>query len=150
MNIKRVLSEAWEMMEQLDKVERKFHDYGPEGLKIFQVDGESIRNDVKADFIGGGHHLVYTFIPENEIWIEYGHSMDDQRKILAHELVEYMLMKHKSMRYIEAHNKANKLEAKLRSGEEPEDIFTHFCHENFEKPELKNMGKQLTLAYLSY
>jgi len=150
MNIKKLLIEAWEMMEQVDKVHRKFHDYGPDEVKIFQVDGVSIRNNIMVDFIGGGHHLVYDFIPENEIWIEYSHGPDEQRMILAHELVEHLLMKHKGIKYNEAHNKANNVEAKLRSGEEPEEVFSEFCHENFKKPELQNMGKQLTLAYLSY
>jgi hypothetical protein len=148
------LKEAYRLMELANSIGKKFHDDGPEGLKIFQVDGPTIRNNILADFIAGGHHLVYDFIPENEIWIEYEHSVDEQRKILAHELVERMLMKHHGMRYIEAHNKANKVETQLRSSDDnPDkilDIFNKFCHENFKKPELQNMGRQLTLAYLSY
>jgi hypothetical protein len=74
------LREAYRLMELANSINKKFHDDGPEGLKIFQVDGPAIRNTILADFIAGGHNLVYDFIPENEIWIEYVHSIEEQKK----------------------------------------------------------------------
>lgn len=137
-------------MELSSNIQKEFHDRGPDNTKIFKVNGEQIRNTFKADFIGGGHSFVYNFIPEDEIWIEDMAHPDDQRKILSHELAERFLMKHLGLSYPKAHEKANKLEARLRNGEEPETVFDEFCHENFKKPQLHQMGKQLTLAYYSY
>jgi hypothetical protein len=59
-------------------------------------------------------------------------------------------MKHLSYGYEKAHNIANKVEGKLRAGEEPETVFGDFCKEYFKKPELQNSGKQLALAYYGY
>jgi Mn-dependent DtxR family transcriptional regulator len=148
------LREAWKMMELANTIPKEFHDDGPEGTKIFCVDGPSIRNTykdfAKDDFIGGGHHYVYKYIPDNEIWIEHMEDTEEQRKLLAHELVERMLMKHLGMKYESAHHIASGVEMELRANQEPEAAFDKFCKTHFKKPELQNMGKQLTLAYLSY
>ena len=32
-------------------------------LSFFRVDGGKVRNDDEAEFIGGGHHLVYKWMP---------------------------------------------------------------------------------------
>ena len=154
MNIKTVLLEAWKMMELEQSIPKQFHDDGPEGIKIFSVDGEAIRNTFhdfqKDDFIGGGHHLAYDFIPENEIWIEQMEDTEEQRHLLAHELAERMLMKHLGKKYIDAHHIASNIEMRLRAGEDPTTVFDEFCKTHFKKPELQGMGKQLALAYLSY
>lgn len=154
MNALETLKEAWKMMELASAIPKEFHDDGPEGIKIFCVDGPSLRNThkdfEKDDFIGGGHHYVYRYIPENEIWIENIADAEEQRKILAHELVERMLMRHLHLKYEVAHRAASEVEMALRANEEPEGVFDKFCNTYFKKPELKSMGKQLTLAYLSY
>lgn len=144
------LREAYKLMEMAANIKKEYHDAGPDNTKIFKVNGEEVRDIFKADFIGGGHSFVYNFIPENEIWIEDMAHPDDQRKILSHELAERFLMKHLGMSYPKAHAKANKLESRLRDGEEPEKVFDEFCHENFKKPGLQHIGKQLALAYYGY
>jgi hypothetical protein len=148
------LKENWVMMELENSINKVFHDYGPEGTKIFSVSGQQIRNTfmnhMKTDFIGGGHHYAYSFIPLEEIWIDNEVSTDEQRFFLAHEMTERMLMKHLHKKYPDSHNIANTIEMKLRAHEEPENVFNSFCNEHFKQPELKNMGRQLTLAYLGF
>jgi hypothetical protein len=144
------LKETWNLLELSNSVVKEFHDDGPDGLKIYKIDGNQVRNTLDVEFIGGGHNLVYPFIPENEIWIETLEGADDQRFILAHELVEIFLMRHLGWPYKKAHNVANKTEDKLRHGGDPEVVFDEFCKEYFKKPSLENAGKQLALAYLSY
>ena len=148
------LKETWTLLELANSIQKQFHDYGPEGTKIFTVSGEELRNTyknlLKVDFIGGGHHYVYPFIPLEEIWIDNEVDNNEQRFFLAHEMVERMQMKHLGKSYALAHAEANKIEAKLRGGEDPENVFDEFCKVNFRKPELQSMGRQLTLAYLGF
>lgn len=150
MTIIEILKETWNMMELSKSIDKEFHDNGPDNTKIFKVNGEQVRDVFKADFIGGGHSFVYKFIPENEIWIEDMAHLNDQRFILSHELSERFLMKHLGMSYPKAHAKANLLEARLRKGDNANQVFDDFCHENFKKPCLQHIGPQLKLAYDSY
>jgi hypothetical protein len=144
------LKDVWKKMELRESIDKEYHDNGPDSTKIFKVNGQQIRDTLCVDFIGGGHSLVYDFIPENEIWIEDMAHPADQKYILSHELVEHYLMKHLSYSYPKAHNIANKIEERLRANEEPETVFADFCNEYFKKPELKNSGKHLALAYYGY
>lgn len=83
-------------------------------IQIKIVNGNDIRTNIEVDFIGGGHSLAYpNLIPKNEIWIEELESKEDMRSILAHEIVEYELMRN-GKSYEEAHNIANKLEEIIR------------------------------------
>lgn len=150
MGILENLKETWKMVELANNIEKEYHDDGPDNTKIFKVNGEQVRNTLDTGFIGGGHSFVYDYVPENEIWIENMTAPGDQKFILSHELVERFLMKHLSYGYEKAHNIANKVEGKLRAGEEPETVFGDFCKEYFKKPELQNSGKQLALAYYGY
>ncbi|OGN05925.1 MAG: hypothetical protein A2746_02390 [Candidatus Yanofskybacteria bacterium RIFCSPHIGHO2_01_FULL_44_22] len=43
------------------------------GLKVFQVDGEWVRNNLSAIFGHAGHGYVHEFIPLNEIWVGIRH-----------------------------------------------------------------------------
>jgi hypothetical protein len=82
-----------------------------DSIKIFIVDGAYVRDNYDADFLLGGHYVVYKFIPENEIWIE---AADDMEENLAHELFELLLMKYCKIGYNEAHLKALSIEKVLR------------------------------------
>lgn len=44
-----------------------------DGLKIFAVNGEKLRNNLSVLFGHGGHGLVHEFIPLGEIWIDIRH-----------------------------------------------------------------------------
>lgn len=50
-----------------------------EGLKIFKVDGEWVRNNLSVIFGNGGHGYVHEFIPANEIWVDTHHFENDGR-----------------------------------------------------------------------
>ncbi len=91
-------------------------DYGvlPSGMKVKLVDGVKIRNLLLAEFIGGGHSLVYSFIPDDEIWIDREVEEGDRQFILAHEVYERELIR-RGTGYDEAHDQANKIEAAFRS-----------------------------------
>lgn len=61
-------------------------------FKIFEVDGEWIRNNVYAWFGIGGHGRVHLFIPNNEIWIEPIRNCEYTARTIIHEIKEYKLM----------------------------------------------------------
>ena len=85
-------------------------------LKIVQVDGEEIRNKKDTDFIAGGHHWAYDWIPENEIQVEK--VLEDEEEKLAtvvHEITERILMSQCKMEYDPAHEEANKYEQAFRT-----------------------------------
>jgi len=99
-----------------------------DGLKVYAVDGEWVRNNLSVIFGHGGHGRVHEFIPNDEIWIATHHpkgcGCKKLRKDLKaskayfdscahHEIVEYQLM-NKGMIYWKAHN--NALEAERRLG----------------------------------
>lgn len=44
-----------------------------EGLNIYLVDGEWVRNNLSVIFGHGGHAFVHEFIPLDEIWIDLNH-----------------------------------------------------------------------------
>lgn len=59
------------------------------------------------DYIGG-HHFVFDYIPENEIWVS---DLDElPQKTALHEFVERKAMKDEGMTYADAHIKALKAE----------------------------------------
>jgi len=65
--------------------------------KIFLVDGEKIRDNIFIDFVEGGNPARYSFIPKNEIWIEYIFSKEDIAATILHEYLECNYMIHKNM-----------------------------------------------------
>ena len=83
-----------------------------DGTQVFTVDGESVRNNYDVDFDGGGHHLVYDFIPLGEIWLEKTDKYPT-KFLFTHEIVELILMK-QGMDYDTAHEFANSVEAVIR------------------------------------
>lgn len=90
-------------------------------LDVRLVEGEEVRNTLDVDFVAGGHHGRYGFIPEGEIWIEEGMSAMDQLATLVHELYELELMD-EGMSYDEAHDKANGLERRFREKSSAEGL----------------------------
>ena len=85
-----------------------------DGIKVWLVNGEEVRNHSKVDFVEGGHDYVYDFIPDGEIWLEDGLNAEELPYILYHELVERKLMKEQKMDYDDAHEIASDKEYKKR------------------------------------
>ncbi len=66
------------------------------------------KNDTgKGEFIGG-HHYVFKYIPENEIWIS---NLDKETYSTAvHEYTERIIMKEQKLNYEDAHIIATNVE----------------------------------------
>ena len=90
------------------------------GKKIYIVDGKYVRLHNDIDFLDGGHHLVYSFIPDDEIWIDDQQSPEEAYYTTIHELAENKLMEDKGMDYEAAHNIASRIEHRARQNEEAE------------------------------
>ena len=86
-------------------------------LVVWLVDGAIIRNVEDVEFIGGGHHFRYPWIPRAEIWLEHDTSAEDIRFYLLHELHERGLMC-AGMDYENAHAKASEVESDARKNPE--------------------------------
>lgn len=84
-------------------------------LIIKRVDGNEVRTKYDSDYSLGGHHYRYSFIPEQEIWIENRLDTKESAYTLFHELVERTLMKERGYDYEKAHQIAKNYEDQLRS-----------------------------------
>lgn len=87
---------------------------GPlDAVNIIAIDGAKAREHDQS-FSVGGHHYIYPWIPEDEVWIEAGLSGKDLSAIIVHELSEREMMKRLSMPYEEAHKVSNTCEEAVR------------------------------------
>lgn len=87
------------------------------GIKVFLIDADVVRDYYKTDFIEGGHGYVYDFIPLDEVWIEDRLDSQEIPYVLLHELVERMLMKNMRIEYNTAHDIAAHAEYDARESE---------------------------------
>lgn len=71
------------------------------GFKIYEVDGEWLRNNLDVGFGTGGHGLVHSYIPMDEIWV--WPVSENKWSIALHEMIEHNLMKNEDMEFEEAH-----------------------------------------------
>jgi len=83
------------------------------GINIWLVDGELVRDFWYIDFTAGGHDLVYSWIPKNEIWIDDDLKEDEICFTILHEFIERILM-NKGDSYLNAHQKALEIEFNKR------------------------------------
>jgi hypothetical protein len=74
-----------------------------EGFRIYEVDNEWIKNNLDVSFGTGGHGLVHSYIPLDEIWVSP--VVEKKWSIALHEITEFKLMKEKEMKYKKAHRK---------------------------------------------
>lgn len=116
------------------KKDKKFILTGPwkkflekrDGIKIYLVDGNWIRNNLYGGFNHGGHGYVCEYIPLDEIWVLTTHPVDCKCKhvkpnrmmsknfrksLILHEFTERNLMA-KGMIYWKAHQLAEEVEKK--------------------------------------
>ena len=77
------------------------------------VKGNIIRKYFDPDFIFGGHHYVYSYIPENEIWLDIKTDKKETPFIFLHEKIERDIMK-KGKNYDQGHEIAHCLEINER------------------------------------
>lgn len=89
------------------------------GIKVWVVDGEIVRNLLYIGFTAGGHDKVYKFIPKDEIWIDDELSQKERKYVLLHEAYERNLMR-QGLAYADSHNNANEVEYFYRNN--PKDL----------------------------
>lgn len=83
------------------------------GVSVWLVDGRLVRSVFDDDFTEGGHHHVYEYIPEREIWIDNASVEYERPYFLLHELHEYNLME-QGQSYEAAHADSSKIEKHMR------------------------------------
>ncbi len=95
------------------------------GVKICTINGDYVRTEQKhIEFTMGGHHYVYEYIPEDEIWIDENLSgkPNDFEATILHENTERNLMKEAGLSYDDAHEIANVVETRYRDAGKVETI----------------------------
>lgn len=96
-----------------------------DGIKFILVDGEQIRNQTDPDFVLGGNHGRYDWIPSNEIWIDKGQDPAGYLPTAVHEYSELTAMETYGCDYEDAHeNYALPLESYIRNHEKQSPIET--------------------------
>lgn len=81
---------------------------------IYMVDAEIIRDAIDMDFTTGGNPARYSYIPNNEIWIENTMHVNDIFPTIVHEYLECFMMQKHHYSYNRAHDFANETEFKIR------------------------------------
>ena len=76
---------------------------------IYLVDGELVRDFFYEDFTEGGHHFVYPWIPEKEVWVDDDLKEDEIPDVVFHELFERLMMQDGET-YDKAHMEALRFE----------------------------------------
>lgn len=85
------------------------------GLVIYLVSGEQVRNKTDIDFTAGGSEAAYPgYIPKNEIWLDDALHVLDRIATIFHEIVERNLMLYSGIDYDNAHDTACKREIVFR------------------------------------
>jgi hypothetical protein len=92
---------------------RPYVRVGP--ITVWLVNGEVVRDRYYVPFIEGGNSGRYSFIPRNEVWLEYLLHADELPFILIHECVERHLMLMYGWKYDRAHHVASEVEYAQRS-----------------------------------
>ena len=82
-------------------------------LAVWVVDGTYIRGNIDEEFTNYGQHYRFSFIPDNELWLDREGASDEREFFIDHLLVEHRLMK-KGVPYGIALEKADRAERKER------------------------------------
>lgn len=98
------------------------------GFNVYKVDMDWIKNNLDTTFGTGGHGLVHTFIPLDEIWVD--DVSEPWPEIALHEAVEFHYMFEKNEDYWPAHQKAIQAEnAQPISEDNLSDLITSYSPE---------------------
>jgi hypothetical protein len=85
------------------------------GRTVWLVDGQAVRDRVHIDFVAGGNPGRYGYVPKNEIWVEEHTTPKDILATTVHEIVETRAMEKLGYSYAQAHEKALKIEQRVRN-----------------------------------
>ena len=80
---------------------------------VWLVDGMYIRANMDKEFTNFGQHYRFTFIPENELWIDHERVPGEENFFIQHMVIENHLMA-KGTSYEEALAKADAAELRQR------------------------------------
>lgn len=83
-------------------------------VRVWLVDGSLVRSIYLLGYAEGGHDVVYSWIPKNEIWLEESLKHEERAFIVLHELHERYLMISQKMSYADAHHGATIVEDHYR------------------------------------
>lgn len=83
------------------------------GLVVWLVRGELVRDLCYNDYTEGGHDFVYGFVPKKEVWIDDDLSEEERQFVLLHEVHERRLMAD-GMDYHHAHASSSAMELHTR------------------------------------
>lgn len=111
--------------EPPDKIYSKYYCGIPspnDDIEVWLVNGETVRDLFKTDFIEGGNGEVYKWIPRQEIWIEKTLEDIEINLTILHEYIESTLMRYKKLTYDKAHVVAAKVDFKHRKNWEIVDV----------------------------
>jgi hypothetical protein len=84
-----------------------------DGLKVWIVNGDLVRDLFFIDYTEGGHDKVYRFVPKAEVWLDDDLTAGERRFVLLHEVHERRLMAG-GMDYYHAHRSASHIEYTCR------------------------------------
>jgi hypothetical protein len=87
--------------------------FSNEGVDVWIVNGELVRDMYYIEYTEGGHHFVYSFVPHDEVWIDNDLNPAEIDVVLLHELRERYLMAH-GWTYTHAHHSSSIIEYKCR------------------------------------
>lgn len=93
---------------------KKLDKYSGNGINVWLINGKLVRDVFYIFFTEGGHHYVYKFVPENEVWVDDSLNPDEYGYVIFHELIERNLMKYDKLTYNQAHDIAIVYEEKIR------------------------------------
>jgi hypothetical protein len=100
-------------------------------LKVWVVDGELIRSALYVEFTEGGHGKIYSFVPENEIWIDDDLNPEERKFILLHELYERNLMLKNWSYYVEEEEQLkNRRGNRFKSAHTAASALEWMCRQN--------------------
>ena len=85
------------------------------GMNVWIVNGEILRGRVDVDFTTGGNPARYSYVPNEDMWVEQDAKPSDSMPSLMHEFVEYTVMRKAGISNGNAHDIANVFEAQLRA-----------------------------------
>lgn len=99
--------------ENLKRVHKKKLATYSNGLIVWLVRGELVRDLCFNDYTEGGHDFVYPFVPKQEVWIDDDLGEQERAFVLLHEVHERRLMA-TGMDYHHAHASASRMELGCR------------------------------------
>jgi len=99
-------------------------------VKVKEVDGGDVKVNHTMDFVEGGQHGRYPFIPKDEVWVDKHLDKSQRPFVIAHELHERGKMLGQGKSYDKAHEEANKFERKLRLARRRGGITPAICPES--------------------